>query len=126
MMLMTESSASKVRFQVLGITTLAAFLMYLDRACIGWIINAESFQSMGLSSTQKDHVASAFFWGLRAGADARRLAERSLWRTRANDHLHRLLVAVHRGDQLLHWLYDAHDRPSRHRLGRSRSLSREQ
>jgi MFS family permease len=36
--------------------------MYLDRACIGWIINAESFQSMGLSSAQKDHIASAFFW----------------------------------------------------------------
>jgi len=60
--LMSDSSPTKVRFHVLGITTLVAFLMYLDRACIGWIINAESFQSMGLDSTQKDHIASAFFW----------------------------------------------------------------
>ena len=47
---MSDSSPTKVRFHVLGITTLVAFLMYLDRACIGWIINAESFQSMGLEA----------------------------------------------------------------------------
>ncbi len=59
----TPIPPTRVRFAVLTITTVVALLMYLDRACIGWIIHSDSFlKSMPLESWQMDRVVSAFFW----------------------------------------------------------------
>ena len=66
---------TNVRFAILAVTTLAAFLMYLDRACIGWIIESDSFKreivldaasnvpgKPTVTPYQKAAIKEAFFW----------------------------------------------------------------
>ncbi len=83
---------TNVRHAVLLATTLAAFLMYVDRICIGWILSSESFQAeiqldrppkTDLETTnasppaepppkpreepQKNAILMAFFWAYALG-----------------------------------------------------------
>ena len=54
---------TRIRHWIVVATTLAAFLMYLDRACLAWMLKSKSFQDeIHLSSTQSDWLKSAFFW----------------------------------------------------------------
>jgi nitrate/nitrite transporter NarK len=57
---------TSVRFAVVGVTTLAAVLLYLDRICISF---AERFikQDLSLSDGQMSWVLSAFFWSYALG-----------------------------------------------------------
>ena len=61
---MTASPApTKVRFSVLGMATLVAFLMYLDRICLSWIIGSDSFkQEIHLTPGELSWIKGAFFW----------------------------------------------------------------
>lgn len=63
---MTESSVgncTQVRHQVIGVTTLAAVMLYLDRICIGEIAKLEQFRmDLGLSEDRVGIVLSAFFF----------------------------------------------------------------
>ena len=55
--------ATKVRYSILGTTTLAAVLLYLDRICIAEIAKLDSFKSeLSLSDTQTGAILSAFFF----------------------------------------------------------------
>lgn len=90
-----------MRHAIVLATTLSAFLMYLDRVCIGWIIESDSFKSEivldppppGESAattseakrpeTQKDWIKQAFFWAyafaqVPAGWLAERFGKRTL------------------------------------------------
>ena len=59
----SSTRPSSVRFAVLAITTVVALLMYLDRACLGWIIHSDSFKkSLPLSDGQMSLVTRSFFW----------------------------------------------------------------
>jgi MFS family permease len=99
---------TNIRHAILLATTLAAFLMYLDRICIGWIIESDSFKSEiqldpprpgeetpGASAGseqasgatrptwQKDWIKQAFFWAyafaqVPAGWLAERFGKRTL------------------------------------------------
>ncbi len=54
---------SKVRYQIVGATTLAAVMLYLDRICIAEIAKLDSFKNeLGLSATQTGAILSAFFF----------------------------------------------------------------
>jgi MFS family permease len=54
---------TRVRHSVLFATTLTAFLMYLDRACLAWMLDSDSFkQELHLTKGQNDLIKSAFFW----------------------------------------------------------------
>lgn len=54
---------SAVRYQVLSLATVVAFVMYLDRICLAEIVGSASFkQSFSLSKEQLDDVKGAFFW----------------------------------------------------------------
>ena len=53
--------ASCVRWQVVGVTTLASVLLYLDRVAIGQV-SRNIRESLALSSAQEDWLLSAFFW----------------------------------------------------------------
>lgn len=52
-----------VRHQILATATLVAFLMYLDRICLGEIVKSTSFQrSIPLDEHQVDLIKGSFFW----------------------------------------------------------------
>lgn len=100
--------ATSIRHAILLATTLAAFLMYLDRVCISWILESDSFQreikldplrpgeeapavSAGKEQVkeakrptpQKDWIKQAFFWAyalaqVPAGWLAERFGKRTL------------------------------------------------
>jgi len=54
---------SSVRHRILIATTLVAFLMYLDRTCLAWVLSSGSFNAeMPLSEEGKRQLTSAFFW----------------------------------------------------------------
>jgi MFS family permease len=60
-------SKTNVRHAIVAATTMAAFLMYVDRACLAWIIDSESFRSqIELSKDQANGLKSAFFWAYAA------------------------------------------------------------
>ncbi|MCB1207022.1 MAG: MFS transporter [Verrucomicrobiae bacterium] len=60
---MSEAAPTKVRYRIIGITTLAAGLLYLDRICIAEIAKLDSFKNeLGLSPTQTGAILSAFFF----------------------------------------------------------------
>ena len=53
---------TKVRYQIIGATTLTAVLLYLDRICIAEIAKLDEFKAdLGLTDDQKGSVLSAFF-----------------------------------------------------------------
>jgi MFS family permease len=51
-----------VRHQVLLVTTLTSFLLYLDRVCMSEVIKDSSFKELGLGDYQMSWVLSAFFF----------------------------------------------------------------
>jgi MFS family permease len=54
---------TNVRHSVLAITTGVAFMMYLDRICLAWIVDSQSFKGdIDLSPTQLSWVKAVFFW----------------------------------------------------------------
>ena len=54
---------TRVRYSVVGVTTLAAVLLYLDRICIAEIAKLDEFTSaLGLSEKQTGAILSAFFF----------------------------------------------------------------
>ncbi|MCA9057562.1 MAG: MFS transporter, partial [Planctomycetaceae bacterium] len=54
---------TSVRYQVVGVTTLVAVLMYLDRVCISEIAKLDSFvTALSLNDTQKGAILAAFFY----------------------------------------------------------------
>ncbi|MGB8170794.1 MAG: MFS transporter [Chthoniobacteraceae bacterium] len=54
---------SSVRHWIITATTLAAFLMYLDRACLAWMLDSDSFKAdLPLTKDQANNLKSAFFW----------------------------------------------------------------
>ncbi|MDB6118761.1 MAG: sauU 1 [Verrucomicrobiaceae bacterium] len=62
---MTNPAAppTTVRYSVVGMATLVAFLMYLDRICVSWIVGSDSFKSeIHLTPSQLDWIKGAFFW----------------------------------------------------------------
>ena len=60
---MSEATPTRVRYQVIGTTTLAAVLLYLDRICIAEIAKLDSFKNeLGLTATQTGAILSAFFF----------------------------------------------------------------
>jgi sugar phosphate permease len=59
---------TKVRHSILAVTTLAAFLMYLDRMCMSEIVKTTTFRSeFALTDEQLSWVLSAFFWAYALG-----------------------------------------------------------
>lgn len=61
-------SPTKVRHSILAVTTLAAFLMYLDRMCMSEIVKTATFQKeFALTDGQLSWVLSAFFWAYALG-----------------------------------------------------------
>ncbi|RBP39009.1 sugar phosphate permease [Roseimicrobium gellanilyticum] len=75
---------TSVRHSVLFATTLTAFLMYLDRACLAWMLDSDSFKNdLHLTPDQNSHIKSAFFWAyalaqVPAGWLAERFGKRTL------------------------------------------------
>ena len=71
-------AATRVRFWILGVTTLSAVLLYIDRAFLGWMIASDSFRAtFDLSAADKAAVKEAFFWAYALGqVPAAYLAER--------------------------------------------------
>lgn len=64
----TQPAVSGVRYQVLGATTLAAVVLYLDRICIAEIAKLDEFrQSLGLTDEQTGAILSAFFFSYALG-----------------------------------------------------------
>jgi ACS family glucarate transporter-like MFS transporter len=58
-----ESRPSSIRFVIVAVTTLVAFLMYLDRVCMAEIVKSESFKAeFGFSKEDMGKVQSAFFF----------------------------------------------------------------
>lgn len=52
-----------VRFRVIGVTTLVAVMLYLDRICIAEIVKLDAFKSeLGLAENQVGAILSAFFF----------------------------------------------------------------
>jgi MFS family permease len=54
---------TSVRHQILITATVVAFLMYLDRICLAFIIGSNSFkENLPLEGWQEDWVKGSFFW----------------------------------------------------------------
>ncbi len=52
-----------IRYRIIGVTMLMAFILYLDRICMAEIVKSVSFnREMGLSKEQIGSVLSAFFF----------------------------------------------------------------
>lgn len=75
---------TSIRHWILTATTLSAFLMYLDRACLAWMLDSESFKAdIPLSKDQANLLKSSFFWAyalaqVPAGWLAERFGKRTL------------------------------------------------
>jgi len=60
--------ATRVRYQVIGATTLAAVVLYLDRICIAEIAKLDEFRiTLSLTEEQVGYVLSAFFFAYALG-----------------------------------------------------------
>lgn len=58
-----SQAATRVRYHVIGATTLAAVMLYLDRICIAEIAKLDQFRTdLGLTEKQVGVVLSAFFF----------------------------------------------------------------
>ena len=59
----SHQRSTKVRYAVLGATTLAAVVLYLDRICIAEIAKLDDFKNgLSLTETQTGAILSAFFF----------------------------------------------------------------
>ena len=55
--------STRIRYRVIGVTTLTAVLLYLDRICIAEIAKLETFKTeLGLSARQTGAMLAAFFF----------------------------------------------------------------
>ncbi|HXT58622.1 MAG TPA: MFS transporter [Pirellulales bacterium] len=65
----TEAAApSNVRYAILGVTTLASLLLYLDRICLAEVLsNPSVIKALGLTDAQIGWSLSAFFWSYALG-----------------------------------------------------------
>ena len=53
---------TRVRYAVLGVATANAFILYLDRICMGAVVQSASFQQeLGLGKDRIGDVLAAFF-----------------------------------------------------------------
>jgi MFS family permease len=60
---MENTQPTKVRFSILSMATVVAFIMYLDRICLANIIGSDSFQkNVHLETWQVNWIKGAFFW----------------------------------------------------------------
>lgn len=60
---MSRSAPTSVRHRIIGVTMLMAFILYLDRICMGEIVKSVSFnQELGLSKEQIGWLLGAFFF----------------------------------------------------------------
>ncbi|NNE91282.1 MAG: MFS transporter [Verrucomicrobiales bacterium] len=58
-----SQSPTRVRYEIISVTTLAAVLMYLDRICIAEIAKLEEFRSeLGLTEKKTGLIMSVFFF----------------------------------------------------------------
>ena len=82
-----SGKATNIRHAIVFATTMAAFLMYVDRACFAWIIGSDSFKDdVSLSAGQNEWLKGAFFWAyalaqVPAGWLAERFGKRALMST---------------------------------------------
>ena len=61
-------ATTNVRYRVIGATTLAAVILYLDRICIAEIVKLDEFKNnLGLSDQQTGFILSAFFFAYALG-----------------------------------------------------------
>jgi len=61
-------ATTNVRYRVIGATTLAAVMLYLDRICIAEIVKLDEFKNnLGLSDQQTGFILSAFFFAYALG-----------------------------------------------------------
>ena len=60
----TDNAApSYVRFRIVGVSMLMAFILYLDRVCLGEIVKSDSFaRDVAISDEELGLVLSAFFY----------------------------------------------------------------
>lgn len=58
-----EQSPTTVRYRIIGISVLMAFIMYLDRVCLGEIVKSSSFLSdLKIPRTDIGDIQAGFFW----------------------------------------------------------------
>jgi MFS family permease len=63
-----SSSPTRIRYALLAVATANAFLLYLDRICMGAVVNSASFQSeLGLDKQRVGDVIAAFFFAYALG-----------------------------------------------------------
>ncbi|MCS7023832.1 MAG: MFS transporter [Bryobacteraceae bacterium] len=64
----TDGRPTRVRYLLLTVATANAFLLYLDRICMGAVVQATSFQQeMGLNKEQTGDVLASFFFAYALG-----------------------------------------------------------
>ena len=60
---MTAPAPTNIRSRIIGVTMLVAFILYLDRICMGEIVKSVSFHAdPGLSKMQTGRILGAFFF----------------------------------------------------------------
>ena len=58
-----SNPASRVRYQVIGVSVLMAFILYLDRVCLGEIVKSASFKSdFDVPKERIGNILGAFFF----------------------------------------------------------------
>ncbi|HUY92944.1 MAG TPA: MFS transporter [Pirellulales bacterium] len=63
-----EAPPSRVRWMILGVTTLASFLLYLDRICLAEVLKYDSVkETLELTDVKIAWSLSAFFWSYALG-----------------------------------------------------------
>ncbi len=63
-----EATPSRVRWVILGVTTLASVLLYVDRICLAEVLKYESVkQALQLDDSKIAWSLSAFFWSYALG-----------------------------------------------------------
>ena len=62
------SRATRIRYALLGVATANAFLLYLDRICMGAVVQSTSFQQeLGLDKASVGDVLASFFFAYALG-----------------------------------------------------------
>jgi MFS family permease len=68
MMAGVVAAPTRVRYAVLGIATANAFILYLDRVCMGAVVQSASFQrDLGLNKDRVGDVLASFFFAYALG-----------------------------------------------------------
>lgn len=63
-----STGATRVRYAILGVATANAFLLYLDRICMGAVVQSASFQrELGLGREHVGDVLASFFFAYALG-----------------------------------------------------------